>query len=1236
MKKSKITLLFSLFLLSSFGCYFNVNVKSSSKKELDTEIIVALKESNNYDNKKIKNIFINELTNKLNFNYRIKDSYEIKNNYLYLSINNEDLSKVKSLNTVKYAYEEVSYSYEDFDPNDPTYLYNGNNEILTTNYSKIEMNIDDSLNNGENTLVAILDTSLNYDHEIFTDLKDTSNIRYNKTDIDNIINNNDDFIGKDYRYVNNKIVFTYDYYSLKSEVRYKSIHGSHVTSLSTANNTYKGIAPLTQVAFMKVFNNSGTGSASHYYLKALQDCYLLKVDAINLSLGSALINTKISSDLAVSEVLSDLKEEGINVFIAAGNDGKDYFDSSNYEYSTLTNIESNMMGILANENSAITVGNANLSTDKSLSYGLVGNLQSIELYERSVTTLGLNSSTNEYEISKFNKEYRFNDLISTNKEYEYELIPNYGSNEDYLNIDIKDKIALVSRGTLTFVEKIYNAINNGAKGLIIGNQKEDSITNFSYQISDEILTKYPNIPYIINDKGIKEFDRNYISIPVALVTYDSFNILKNSEVKSIKFFKESMSHTSSMGGSASLELKPNLVAPGNNIYGAYASSQPIYNTEGIIDSYSNTFYYTYMSGTSMASPNLMGAYIDILSSYDLNNLDRKNLSKTIRYKMNSSTTLLKDEFNNYITPRREGNGLINAKKAFDSTSFLYFYNNKSKTYESNIELYNNDDIKNGIINFDVLINEEKESETYQVKLDIMAPKISEITFNNKKVKLTNSDDTLLESVSLGSFVTKNGENTLSINKEINETSKNYLTNFTSGCYLEGYLTLTSKNNELHIPFMGFYGDYDAQSPYEEFDFEKDDDTVYESDLLDTYIHDHYKKNDEYMTYFNSSSLMLMGGDETYYRGNILSNSPDYTLKNSYRKMEYIYDSDDGYYHIYTGDYTSNKNNKGITIQLFMKRSVISNSISLINSDNETVLLSQFKDSNVSSSYVGEGELYRNVILPQQGIYTHRTYYFLDLVKSSQWGYKYYKDGVYRLEFSFTLLDGYVYNKTYILHLGSSYVGQVNIYDVTLKNNILRIYIKDLNITSININNNDYDLKLLNKIDNLKQYLELDISLFNEDIFIEINNIYLNSTYFKYFIDENVFIAGKEINNDIDLSIETRNESSNYIYLYNDKEHTSLFYLDNNYLFGFKKNTFNKIYGYEDYKLYELEFINEENNELYLLESTFTQFVEEKEVKIEDLTDNFLPLIISLSAVLFVILVASTSIFIVIKVKRNKK
>ena len=1216
--KSLLVLCSSIFAIS-FSLYSKkVN---PNKKELDTNVIVRIKDSDTYTKDEMSRLFFNELTNTIDYNYRKLDEINGVFNFVSLKVNSSDIEKIEKLETCLYAYEEIEYYY---DPNDPDYNYLGNNNLLDTNYSSINMNIGEDIGKGENTFVAILDSALNYNHEAFQSI-DSSLIRYSQAEI-NLLTSDSNFNGKNYRRINDKVPFTYDYCNDDDDVLAKDTHGSHVASLSIGNGRYKGIAPQSQLAFMKVFNDYGGGCTSVVYLKALEDCYLLNVDAVNMSFGSALNYTKDATDRAVDDVLKALKEKGTNVYIASGNDGRDSFKGATYEYSLSSNIESGVMGNLALNEDSITVANSTLKEDISNVYALIDKRKSISINDRTIDSLGIEDGSDEYHITDFPNEYRFADLIDKG-EYEYVLVPNKGSDEDYKDINVQNKIAVVERGELPFTAKIYYAIKNGASGLIIYNQKTDTnLSQFSYKIDDETLELYPGIPTTIDENGDRMMDLSYIDIPIALVDYESGNRLNEAEEKVLSFYREEMSLSSSMGASADLSLKPDIVAPGEHIYGAYTYYKPTgAPTSG--DYYLDDAYY-FLSGTSMATPNLMGAYVSLLSSYNINSdTNREAVSKSLRNRMLSNTTLLYDESGTLISPRRQGNGLVNVDSVYNSSSYL-LYKDKNQ-----MELGNDYKIRNGIIDDTLTLIEERDVDNYQVSIDVLAPKLIEEEFNGKNVKLYNSDDVLLESkVLYQNYQSQSGENEIPIYfNDRSASSIEYLSNFENGTYIEGYITLKNENKSLHIPFLGFYGDYHSLKPYEDFSFEKEPDKVYESDIMDDYIRENYDLPNVY-----TGSYFLIGENEKYYERNILPSS--FSLVKQYRYMEYVYDEESGIYHIYTGEYPDCR---GLIIQLFMLRSVVNNEVTLFDDSNNVLETFYFKDSLFDTEV--NHELYRNYILLQnsslmnQNYFTHRSYCYIPLVLDDGLGRYLYENGTYNLLFEFELVDGYTYSARYILHLGENYLAIPTIYDISLYNNLLRVYVKEKNTVEILINNKEIKLDNLVEVGIDRYYFEINIENYiNEDIFIEIINDDENSTRAKFFYEYGMAIAGLEVNNGIFIEKEERNNTSYYLNLVDNNG--EIYNFESEILYGLVPNGyFVNVLAVDNNSTFELNYQAAiEDNDFIRFNTSYSSFLINNELKNEGLYELFFPLIIVLSTIsgLILIVFGISGIKYLVSRKRN--
>ena len=134
-------------------------------------------------------------------------------------------------------------------------------------------------------------------------------------------------------FISGKIPFVFDYGEGDATVapinKTQAInleHGTHVAGICAGYDvdeegqvTFSGVAPDAQVVAMKVFNDEGTGASVAAILAALEDAYVLGVDAVNLSLGTRCGYT-LDEDVTINEVYSRLSNAGIMVIAAAGND----------------------------------------------------------------------------------------------------------------------------------------------------------------------------------------------------------------------------------------------------------------------------------------------------------------------------------------------------------------------------------------------------------------------------------------------------------------------------------------------------------------------------------------------------------------------------------------------------------------------------------------------------------------------------------------------------------------------------------------------------------------------------------------------------------------------------------------------------------------------------------------------------------------------------------------------------
>lgn len=473
---------------------------------------------------------------------------------------------------------------------------------------------------GQGTLIAVLDTGINLNHEAFGvyagALGDTA---LSSTESQNA---NTSVPG---RYVSEKVPFAYDYGDMDDNVTDVHGHGTHVAAIAAGyapegTEQFSGAAPGAQLAILKIFKNGSTKTTTDVYFAALEDAYILGADVISMSLGTPCGFTHDANlDGALfGDIYERLDEAGIILCAAAGNHG------SQADYSTTSN-------------GTVLAGYAD--------YGTVASPSSY--YGNTSVAAATNYEQLSYAISLGGTYYGYSEpsgqggamAASLGGAYrEYVMVQGEGSEAQFSQANVSGKIAVVSRGGLSFQDKVKNAANAGAIGLIIYNDQTQSVTMVC-----------PNP-----------------AIPVVLVSKNTGELLKNAEKKEVYISaskqrvmgEEPLTITaySAWGTTPDLTIAPAVAGVGDNVYSA---------------NYGNDTGYRYSSGTSMATPYVAGHFAVILSYLkevrgDLTKLQRAEMAEDLAY---SGAKILGTE-ETLISVRQQGSGLIDAAAAVKTGAYL--------------------------------------------------------------------------------------------------------------------------------------------------------------------------------------------------------------------------------------------------------------------------------------------------------------------------------------------------------------------------------------------------------------------------------------------------------------------------------------------------------------------------------------------------------------------------------------
>lgn len=637
---------------------------------------------------------------------------------------------------------------------------------------------------GSGMVVAVLDTGLDTDHAAFAvEPKSPAVVR---GDIDEILSAGTLQAQRLVRdlssssvYLSGKVPYVFDYADHDTDVNHHggSDHGTHVAGIVAANpadGSVTGVAPQAQLMILKVFPDGSTGANSDDILAALEDCVTLGVDVVNLSLGSPAGFTYRSDLLSTMEVYDRLAKAGIIVAAAAGN-----------EYSAAYK---NLWG-------------TDLSLTSNPDYGIVGSPSSYS------QTLSVASADNVTVRSAYfeaaGRKITFTDTATTNnpeggfirvlggKTLDYVVVPGNGEEADYANLNVKGKVALVSRGVTTFAEKHEMANAKGAAACIDYNT-EAGMINMS-------IDSFP-IPAIFISQAdgqamVAAAKDGVGTLTVSESTYDAPSETGGQP-----------SSFSSWGSTSQLEITPDIMAPGGNIYSSRDNNS-----------------YGLMSGTSMATPHLAGASALMLEYLRTTGIEGDAM--TLAYALMMSTAVPAKGSNGVTaSPRKQGAGLVNLASAMATKAYLQVEGkerpklelgddpDKTGEYQMTFRVVNfgTEPLQYAITPTVLTENAETKGDYGNVQVYFATQTSRDITAQTTWT--TNCANNVVTVPAKGSAdVTVTVKLSDALRKELTDT-------FENGIYIEGYITLKQQATaegvtgcDLSIPYLAFYGDWD-QAP----------------------------------------------------------------------------------------------------------------------------------------------------------------------------------------------------------------------------------------------------------------------------------------------------------------------------------------------------------------------------------------------------------------------------------------
>ena len=635
---------------------------------------------------------------------------------------------------------------------------------------------------GEGMLIAILDTGVDMDHQIFS--KAPANPALTQDDVKDLLSQYDfqaEGIVKGLSvssvYKSAKFPFQFDYGDKDTDGApgTKSSHGTHVASTAAGctgiNEDVQGVAPDAQIANMNVFKSSGSASYADI-LSALEDCMLLGVDVANLSLGS-------DAGYIDYENPDEFTESLLNVFKRAGESGMSLAVAAGNAYSAAY---------------GDAFGNKALASNPD--YGLISEPST---YGESMSVAAVsNSKVKSPYITVGGRDFAYQDsgTISTDEnakifrelakkgELEYAVVPGYGTEDDYEGIDVSGKVALVQRGGgMYYEQKERNAYAHGAIAMLV----------------------YNNVP------GMLYMSITDWKMPCAFISQEAGEYLKAQENKVLTVGAADklvasptygMADFSSWGATTELTLKPEITAPGAGIYAAVPGNA-----------------YESMDGTSMASPHAAGAMAIVQQALKARGMtdatQRKHMVDTL---LMSTASIIYDSNGQPYSPRKQGAGLININDAVKTEGYLTV----DGMIRPKLEL-GDDPAEKGVYTMTFKVhNTGKDTLHYDIQPIVLTDGTTTYTNSDNEAFLTSSETAVALS---HTFTTNCKDNRVTVpaggEQEVTVTvtltnAKEELKNFENGAYVEGFVTLKQVAADggkleaaidLGIPYLAFYGDW---------------------------------------------------------------------------------------------------------------------------------------------------------------------------------------------------------------------------------------------------------------------------------------------------------------------------------------------------------------------------------------------------------------------------------------------
>lgn len=508
-------------------------------------------------------------------------------------------------------------------------------------------------------------------------------------------------------------------------------------------------------------------------LASLDDMLILHPDVINLSLGWT-AGMDNEADTVYATVYKKLQDAGITVNAAAGNAfSTGYGNNSGKGLPYASDPDSSVIDEPATYSSVVAVA--------SVENALIRNAFTVNGkdigYQRS---RGMNGEKVAY----------FSDLPAGTYEY---VDAGFASEEDVAALKEKypdglaGKIALVSRGKMTYQKKVENLYDLHPAGILVYNN-----VSVGSLIIMNLTTQDLPAAFISQADGQAMLDAPEHTLSIA-----EGQVLPQSSIYEASEF-------SSWGVSPDLRLKPEIAAPGGNVFSSIPNGA-----------------YEQTSGTSMATPQMAGISAIVLQRVQSDplfaSMSGRQQADVVQNLIMGTARPLTDAAQTtgaLYSPRKQGAGLVDALAATTSSVYPTVV---GAPEQSRPKADLGDGTKGW--HFDVTLhNLSGVPATYELSSQALSEIVDGGFFTEHSsdwrghgVEITYSGAASASAEGATVTVPASGEATVGIDIAPGSEFASYVADNTpNGTFLDGFVRFASKTDgqpDLAVPYLGFYGDW---------------------------------------------------------------------------------------------------------------------------------------------------------------------------------------------------------------------------------------------------------------------------------------------------------------------------------------------------------------------------------------------------------------------------------------------